>query len=75
MLLKYNCHINVVVCSGIRMIKYLHKYVFKGNDRLKVQLAPVNRAQQPGGRPRRNEIAIFMKGRYDLLYYLSSISK
>jgi hypothetical protein len=40
LLMKYDCHINVVVCSGIKMIKYLHKYLFKGNDRLKIQLAP-----------------------------------
>ena len=30
---KYDCHINVEICSSIRSIKYLHKYVYKGPDR------------------------------------------
>ena len=55
MLLKYNCHINVVVCSGIKMVKYLHKYVFKGNDRLKVQLSEDQNSQ---GRQNQHHIRI-----------------
>lgn len=30
---KYNCHINVEVCSSTTSVKYLHKYVYKGPDR------------------------------------------
>ena len=33
LLLKYDCHINVEVCSSIKAIKYMHKYVYKGHDR------------------------------------------
>jgi len=29
---KYNYHINVKICSSIRSIKYLYKYVYKGHD-------------------------------------------
>ncbi len=29
---KYNCHINVKICSSIHSIKYLYKYVYKGHD-------------------------------------------
>ena len=29
---KYNCHINVEICSSITAIKYLFKYVYKGHD-------------------------------------------
>lgn len=36
LLLKYNCHINVEVCSTIASIKYLYKYVYKGGDRARV---------------------------------------
>ncbi|KAK8929000.1 hypothetical protein KSP39_PZI017797 [Platanthera zijinensis] len=32
LLLKYNCHINVEICSSIKSIKYLYKYVYKGPD-------------------------------------------
>ncbi len=38
LLLKYNCHINVEICSTIRSVKYLYKYVYKGNDRTMAKL-------------------------------------
>ncbi|XP_053667903.1 ATP-dependent DNA helicase PIF1-like [Anopheles marshallii] len=33
---KYDCHINVEVCTSITGVKYLYKYVYKGNDRAAV---------------------------------------
>ncbi|KAG3056940.1 hypothetical protein PI125_g25478 [Phytophthora idaei] len=30
---KYNCHINVEVCTAIAAVKYLYKYVYKGSDK------------------------------------------
>ncbi|XP_052901555.1 uncharacterized protein LOC128309213 [Anopheles moucheti] len=36
---KYNCHINIEVCTSISSVKYLYKYVYKGHDRLSVSLA------------------------------------
>jgi len=30
--LKFNCHINVEICSSTRSVKYLFKYVYKGHD-------------------------------------------
>ncbi|KAI5438213.1 hypothetical protein KIW84_024094 [Lathyrus oleraceus] len=32
LLLKYDCHINVEICSSIKSIKYLYKYVYKDPD-------------------------------------------
>ncbi|XP_026428946.1 uncharacterized protein LOC113324879 [Papaver somniferum] len=31
---KYDCHINVEVCSSVQSVKYLYKYVYKGPDRI-----------------------------------------
>jgi hypothetical protein len=38
LLLRYNCHINVELCSSIRLVKYLYKYVYKGHDRANVTI-------------------------------------
>jgi PIF1-like helicase/Helitron helicase-like domain at N-terminus/Helicase len=35
---KYQAHINVEVCSTIRAIKYIHKYIYKGSDRATAEL-------------------------------------
>ena len=32
LLMRYNCHINVEVCSDIKAAKYLFGYLFKGSD-------------------------------------------
>ncbi|XP_062212752.1 uncharacterized protein LOC133913583 [Phragmites australis] len=32
----FNCHINVEVCSSIKAVKYLFKYIYKGHDRASV---------------------------------------
>jgi hypothetical protein len=33
LILKYNCHICVEICSSVVSIKYIHKYCYKGPDR------------------------------------------
>ena len=33
LLMRYNCHINVEICSSIKAVKYLYKYIYKGGDR------------------------------------------
>ena len=30
LLLKYNAHINVEVCTSVQCVKYIYKYIYKG---------------------------------------------
>ncbi|XP_021762930.1 uncharacterized protein LOC110727659 [Chenopodium quinoa] len=34
----FDCHINVEVCSTIKAVKYLYKYVYKGHDRIQYNI-------------------------------------
>ncbi|XP_021750174.1 uncharacterized protein LOC110715861 [Chenopodium quinoa] len=36
----FDSHINVEVCSTIRAVKYLYKYVYKGHDRIQYNIVP-----------------------------------
>ncbi|KAI3515541.1 hypothetical protein L1887_14440 [Cichorium endivia] len=36
--MMFNCHINVEVCSSIKSVKYLFKYIYKGHDKQVVHL-------------------------------------
>ena len=38
LILCYKCHINVELAFGVRGIKYIHKYVYKGHDRTTMEL-------------------------------------
>ncbi|XP_062232423.1 uncharacterized protein LOC133929646 [Phragmites australis] len=40
LLMRYNYHINVEVCSSIKAVKYLYKYVYKGHDRASFSVDP-----------------------------------
>ncbi|XP_021751366.1 uncharacterized protein LOC110717036 [Chenopodium quinoa] len=40
--LMFDSHINVEVCSTIRAVKYLYKYVYKGHDRSQYNIVPEN---------------------------------
>ena len=55
LLQKYNCHINVEICSSISSVKYLYKYVYKGHDRAAVALGEDNEI---------NEISNYIDARY-----------
>ena len=42
MLKKFRCHINIEVCWSLDTMKYLFKYICKGNDRVDVQTNALN---------------------------------
>ncbi|KAL0294955.1 UNVERIFIED_CONTAM: hypothetical protein Sradi_6859000 [Sesamum radiatum] len=39
LLLRYNCHINVEICSGVTAVKYLYKYIYKGHDKVAIHIS------------------------------------
>ena len=52
LLLRYNCHINVEICSTVRAVSYIYKYIYKGPDRaifefIKEQEAAKEKDDQP----------------------------
>jgi hypothetical protein len=53
LLRKYQAHINVEICATIQAIKYITKYVYKGADRVTVQL-----------QIKEDEIAKYLQARY-----------
>ncbi|KAF5479505.1 hypothetical protein F2P56_000317, partial [Juglans regia] len=40
LLAKFDCHLNVEICSTIKAVKYLYKYIYKGHDRVAFNLIP-----------------------------------
>ncbi|KAF7124123.1 hypothetical protein RHSIM_Rhsim12G0094200 [Rhododendron simsii] len=42
----FNCHINVEVCAGMRCVKYIHKYIYKANDRATMVLGPIDEIKE-----------------------------
>lgn len=39
LLAMFDCHINVEVCSTIKAVKYLYKYMYKGHDKIIYKIA------------------------------------
>jgi hypothetical protein len=55
--LKYDCHINVQVCAGVRAVKYIYKYLHKGVDRICYRIEGTSRPAS------RDEVAKYTDGR------------
>jgi hypothetical protein len=53
LLFKYKTHINVEICSTVKSIKYMYKYIFKDVDRVVFSIANTY-----------NKITKFLQGRY-----------
>ncbi|KAG2984877.1 hypothetical protein PC121_g22427 [Phytophthora cactorum] len=60
---KYNCHINVEVCTAITAVKYLYKYVYKGSDKAVITVEAV-RGEGNQTQTKPNEILRFLNARY-----------
>ncbi|XP_074313714.1 uncharacterized protein LOC141648904 [Silene latifolia] len=45
LLARFDCHLNVEVCSTIKAVKYLYKYVYKGHDRISIALTDTNNVE------------------------------
>jgi len=65
LLLKFNCHINVEICSSVKSVKYLYKYIFKGHDSCNIRIHQEPTAGE--GRPNQliyDEIEQYVDSRY-----------
>ena len=62
LLLKFNAHINVEICSTVIAVRYLYKYVYKGHDRVIIEFKAggenVNTAEVKSV----NEISEYLEG-------------
>nr|XP_027072002.1 uncharacterized protein LOC113696819 [Coffea arabica] len=58
LLALFDCHMNVEICSTIKLVKYLYKYVFKGHDLVCFRIMADDSATDT------DEIKEFQKGRY-----------
>lgn len=63
LLRQFNCHINVELCSSIKSIKYVLKYVHKGTDQAVFQLQQMDTTQAQV-RPVVDEISLYQNARY-----------
>lgn len=53
-----DCHINVEICSTLKLVKYLYKYVFKGPDLINFKITDQDSSSNV------DEISDFQKGRW-----------
>ncbi|KAG3110999.1 hypothetical protein PI125_g9528 [Phytophthora idaei] len=60
---KYNCHINVEVCTAIAAVKYLYKYVYKGSDKAVITVEAV-RGEGNQTQTEPNDILRFLNAMY-----------
>jgi hypothetical protein len=61
---KYDAHINVEVCNNIRAVKYLFKYIYKGHDRVTVEISRHSDNATEGNVVETDEIKKYLDCRY-----------
>ncbi len=64
LLTKYDSHINVEVYNNIRAVKYLVKYIYKGHDRVTIEISHQNDNATEGNVVEANEIKKYLDCRY-----------
>lgn len=64
LLVKFNAHINVEICSTIKSVKYLFKYIHKGHDRALAQLQPLEEHGDTLPQTHVDEVQEFLDSRY-----------
>jgi hypothetical protein len=64
LLLKYQCHLNVEICTSIKSFKYIYKYIFKGGDRTEVKFRKGFQDAEEVSFLDKDEIKDFMDCRY-----------
>lgn len=73
LLAKFECHLNVEVCTTVKSVKYIYKYVYKGYDCATVELE----TNEANANLQVNEIQNFLNGRYvgstESISYFASI--
>ena len=61
LLLKFNAHINVEICSTVSAVKYLYKYVYKGHDRAMIEFQSGDHTDKPR---QVDEVSNYLEARY-----------
>jgi hypothetical protein len=61
---KYDVHINIEVYNNIRAVKYLFKYVYKGHDRVIVEISHQSDNATKGNVIEADEILKYVDCRY-----------
>lgn len=56
---NYRCHVNIEVTTGIKAVKYIYKYIYRGDDRAMVR---VDTGEQVPRAP--NELRVFTDSRF-----------
>ena len=64
LLLTFQCHINVEICSNVTAVKYLYKYIYKGPVRAVIYTAPRMGITDNENQELIDEVQMYQHGRY-----------
>ena len=68
LLLKHRCHINVTYVGGVKMVKYIYKYIYKGHDQASLKIVGDNQVMDY------REDKTHVDGRYVCFFLFSNIT-